>query len=130
MWRSFLPYFRSGSRRKRRCKTGPRITSAARRALIFDALEDRNLLAVTAQLVIDIEPGAAGSNPLQLTALNETLLFQRNTADIWRSNGTDSGTVLVKNLNIPAEGYPSYLSELTNVNGALYYVTHEYGPGT
>ena len=71
-------------------------------------------------VLIDIVSGVGASNPTQFTNVNNTVVFSAtdpvNGVEVWKSDGTASGTVLVKDMN-PAAGssYPQYL---TNVNGA------------
>lgn len=84
-------------------------------------------------LVKDIFPGATGSSPGFVTissttlssaaVLNDVLYFAANDgvngAELWRSDGTESGTYLVKNIRAGATG--SLPSEITVVNGQLLF---------
>ncbi|BBH39037.1 hypothetical protein myaer102_15570 [Microcystis viridis NIES-102] len=67
-------------------------------------------------LVKDINPGS--SNPYDLTAVGNTLFFAAsdgvNGRELWKSDGTAAGTVLVKDIN-PGSGFytssnPRYLT--------------------
>ncbi len=53
-------------------------------------------------MVRDIRPGAYGSNPSSLTDVNGTLYFQAtdgsNGYELWKSDGTFAGTVLVRDI--------------------------------
>jgi ELWxxDGT repeat protein len=83
-------------------------------------------------MVRDITPGpgaAYGSYPDNLTNVNGTLYFSAKQDDIgggtigfelWKSDGTEGGTVLVKNIN-PTSYAGSNPSNLTNVNGTLFF---------
>ena len=55
--------------------------------------------------------------------LNDTLYFGASDGtlgkELWRSDGTEGGTELVKDINPGASG--SSLAELTNVNGMLFF---------
>ncbi|MDG4604397.1 MAG: M10 family metallopeptidase C-terminal domain-containing protein [Defluviicoccus sp.] len=42
--------------------------------------------------------------------------------ELWRSDGTDAGTVLVKDINPGGDSYPS---GLTNVNGTLFFIADD-----
>jgi ELWxxDGT repeat protein len=84
--------------------------------------------------VKDINPGGNSSYPDALTAVNGRLFFTANDGttgeELWTSDGTDSGTVLVKDIytdnSNPYLGYfPRYL---TAVNGELYFAATEVGP--
>ena len=74
-------------------------------------------------MVADIN-GTTGSYPTLLTAVGNTLFFDAYDSthgiELWTSNGTSSGTVLVKDID-PGNG-SSLPSDLTNVNGTLFFV--------
>ena len=94
-----------------------------------------------------------GSYPANLTNVNGQLYFTANDGtngtELWTSDGTESGTTMVKDIypgsttstTITIFGYygdeyktvtfpnGSYPSNLTNVNGALYFTTSD-GNGT
>jgi ELWxxDGT repeat protein len=81
-------------------------------------------------LVKDIVPGgtAAGSHPQRLTNVNGTLFFfakKTLTArfDLWKSDGTANGTVLVKDFGNEI-GYYN-VPKLTNANGTLFFFAPE-----
>ena len=84
-------------------------------------------------MVKDIYPGYQFANvpnnsePRHLTNVNGLLYFTANDGingtELWKSDGTEVGTVMVKNINI----YPNFSdggsdgSMLTDVNGVLYF---------
>lgn len=79
------------------------------------------------QMVKDIFPGTSGGigNYFELTAfvLNDILYFRGddgiNGIELWRSDGTDAGTYMVKNLDGgPGDGAPG---EFASVNNTLYF---------
>src|SRR5262245_49431891 len=77
-------------------------------------------------LVKDINPGSAGSlNPVnsRLFNLGGTLYFSADDGvhgeELWTSDGTADGTVLVKDINPGSAG--SYPNRLTMVNGVVYF---------
>src|SRR5207245_1961410 len=75
------------------------------------------------KLIKNIAPGATSSNPVQLTAVGSNLFFVANNGvsgnELWKSNGTAAGTILVRDINPGSPiSYPRYL---TNVNGALFF---------
>ena len=83
---------------------------------------------VTAQaLVSDIYPGTDGSLPSSLTAYNGQLYFAAEDGtsgkELWRSDGTEAGTVLVKDINPGADG--SFPSGFTVFDGALYFAAND-----
>ena len=53
-------------------------------------------------MVKDIYPGIGSSKPQGLTAIGDTLFFVAHDSshgfELWKSDGTDSGTVLVKDI--------------------------------
>ena len=96
--------------------------------------------------------GTDGSYPSDLTNVNGTLFFSANDdeyrgyglpettgRELWKSDGTAAGTVLVKDINDPpytgsrcdGSHYPqgSYPSYLTNVNGTLFFVADDCNKG-
>ena len=82
-------------------------------------------------LVKDVNSGSHGSNtasyPRSLTNVNGTLFFSANDGshgtELWKSNGTEAGTLMVKDIN-PGRNH-SYPCFLTNVNGTLFFVAQE-----
>ena len=58
----------------------------------------------TTQLVKDIAPGEASSNPLELTATSNAVYFVADDGqhgpELWASDGTKAGTRMVKDVNI------------------------------
>ena len=94
-------------------------------------------------LVADIQPGSGynyttmdfgpySSDPKNLTAVNGTLFFSANDGqtgtELWKSNGTATGTMLVKDI----EAFPtlgSYPINLTNVNGTLFFEAFDLDAG-
>src|SRR5262249_61877943 len=82
-------------------------------------------------LVKDINPGSGDAYPCELTDLDGTLYFvaaeQMKASGypdgtLWKSDGTEAGTVLVKDLN---PGGEISLSFLTNVGGTLYFSAND-----
>jgi ELWxxDGT repeat protein len=80
-------------------------------------------------IVKDVLAGNSGSNPYNLTNVNGTLFFTVwNTWDtpdrieIWKSDGSGSGTVLVKGLEAL---YSNDISQLTSVHGLLAFVFND-----
>ncbi|MBD2699003.1 T9SS type A sorting domain-containing protein [Spirosoma sp. BT702] len=83
-----------------------------------------NTLSVDAQTLIkDIKPGAGSSLPEQLTNINGKLYFVADDGvhgkELWKSDGTEQGTVLVKDI-IPG-AVEGNVKNLTNMNGTLFF---------
>jgi trimeric autotransporter adhesin len=87
----------------------------------------------TSTLVKDINAGSAAgvpnsSLPQDLTAVGTTLFFTAEDGthgrELWKSNGTPAGTLLVKDLDTTGEGSSSP-SSLTNVGGFLYFAAND-----
>src|SRR5262245_6014764 len=91
-------------------------------------------------LVRDIQPGPDGSSPTNLTNIGGTLFFTATRPhggsgstsmdyELWKSDGTSTGTIVVKQLETAFNGfhYPT-VHYLTNVSGTLFF-THAGSPG-
>ncbi|MBA4105895.1 MAG: hypothetical protein C0485_09065 [Pirellula sp.] len=71
------------------------------------------------------------SNPTQLTNVGGKLFFTARNGvagvELWTSDGTSAGTTLVKNIYADSGSTPSSSSptQLTNYNGALYFVADD-----
>ncbi|WP_435353923.1 ELWxxDGT repeat protein [Emticicia sp. SJ17W-69] len=72
-------------------------------------------------------PSAFSNDTYFLTNVNGTLFFVSNNGleggtgsgvELWKSDGTEAGTVLVKNINLTGNSYPR---DLVDVNGVLYF---------
>jgi ELWxxDGT repeat protein len=94
------------------------------RPLRIESLEDRALLTLTPQLVADINQspiGVKSSGPI--VEVNGVAYFSGNDGihgpELWRSDGTTSGTSMVKDIR-PA-GFGSLPFGLTNINGTLFF---------
>lgn len=111
-----------------------------RRRLTLEMLEERRVMAADIELVKDIttrvQTGVAKvSSHLDLHYENVNgILYFANTSpytgsELWRTDGTDSGTYLVKDINSIRETYINGFSTtkgsdpylLTNVNGTLFF---------
>jgi large repetitive protein len=75
-----------------------------------------------ASLVDDLAPGPASSDPQDLTAMNGTLFFTAWTPghgrQLWRTNGTAKGTVMLTHVAGPAGADPQ---DLTVADGVLFF---------
>ena len=119
----------------------PRSTSRHRSRRIahlrLEQLEDRTAPATF--LLKDIRTGASGSVPQHMVNVNGVMFFIANDGstgyELWKSDGTSSGTVLVKNIQPdgpfvnsafnPSRIHPS----LTNVNGTLFFIANDGSTG-
>ena len=100
-------------------------TRNSTRCLSVEWMENRRLLAVDLSLVRDINAVSSteGSTPYSIIDVNGTTFFSASTItsgyELWKSDGTLSGTVLVKDIN--AGSLNAYPLDLTNVNGTLFF---------
>src|SRR5262249_17270199 len=86
--------------------TGPVSRARRRQPLGLEVLEGRVTPSLTPQMVLDINPGAASSYPSwpnsQVVAIGSTTFFTANDGmhgvELWKSDGTAAGTVLVKDI--------------------------------
>ncbi len=71
------------------------------------------------------QSGGGGSNPDFLTNFNGTLFFSAsdgiNGNELWKTDGTAAGTVLVKDIRPGGGGSNSNPEFLTNISGVLYF---------
>jgi len=96
--------------------------------------------AAGTSMVKDIRPGASSSDPgkavissvlsytnFSATVIGGILYFAANDGangvELWRSDGTEAGTSLVKNINPGSAG--STPAELLNVDGVLYFSAND-----
>ncbi|RCJ42063.1 hypothetical protein A6770_35235 [Nostoc minutum NIES-26] len=79
-------------------------------------------------LVKDIYLGSGNSDPSTLINVNGTLYFIADDGihgrELWKSDGTATGTVLVKDINTGGYYY-NQPSSLTNFNGTLYFTADD-----
>ncbi len=105
------------------------------KALAIVSLATPNFAQTKIELIKDIEPGVAGGvlfkDRTQYLAIGNTFYFAGTTSaagqELWKSDGTDAGTVLVKDINVGAAG-----STPTNFNamgGKLYFVADDGAKG-
>ncbi|HKR65267.1 MAG TPA: ELWxxDGT repeat protein [Thermoanaerobaculia bacterium] len=80
-----------------------------------------------AELVKDIRPGSAASNPHQLTPAGSLLYFLADDGthgdELWRTDGTEAGTFLLKDISPGAAS--SAPTSLTAIQGVLYFVAND-----
>jgi ELWxxDGT repeat protein len=96
------------------------------RVLRFEPLEERRLLSGDPRL-IDVNSMGLSSNPYGMTELNGLVFFSANNAatgaELWKSDGTEGGTELVKDIRAGIES--SLSGGFVNVNGALYFSAND-----
>lgn len=103
---------------------GPNSLTVANNSLFFftlgNAVTGQELWKVSTDdvtsIVADIRPGPLGSEPRMLTAANGQLFFTADDGihgrELWRSDGTTAGTVLVQDLLVGAED-----ADIEQING-------------
>ncbi len=77
-----------------------------------------------ASMVKDINPGIYYSNPKYFTALNGDVYFIAETKDkgkeLWKTDGTESGTILIKDINLNEKDGVN-TSRIVTLNNTLYF---------
>jgi ELWxxDGT repeat protein len=71
----------------------------------------------------------AGSTPSRFTLIDNFVMLtacESTDCELWRSDGTEAGTVMVKNIHPYDSAYPEYL---TKVNDTLFFAAIEPGTG-
>src|SRR5437870_1616686 len=117
----------------RRRGSARRPTSRHRfRALLGESLEPRVVLSLTPQLLADANTAPAGifvDGPI--VEVNGVGYFSggygANDHELWKTDGTTAGTVLVKDIFPGSSG--SYPDNLTNINGTLWFSASDGFPG-
>ncbi len=88
-----------------------------------------------AEVVADIHPdGDDNSNPTGLTVIGSTLFFKATDGigvgesgqELWKSDGTEAGTVIVKDINPSGQSVPLWL---TKVGNTLFFSALEFSTG-
>ena len=94
------------------------------RRAVAERCEPRVLLAAT--VVADLNTAPAGSDPQWVTDVNGTAFFAATTpgasTELWKSDGTAAGTVLVKDMAPGSAG--SRPSSLVNLDGTLLFIAY------
>ena len=87
-------------------------------------------------LVKDIYPGDEGffnSDPAYFTLINGTVFFSATTRyewrELWKTDGTEVGTVMVKDIYPGTSASSSSPVNLTNYNGTLYFMARDVEHG-
>src|SRR5204862_289487 len=73
----------------------------------------------------DIIPGAESGGAGELTNVNGTLFFSVMGRELWKSDGTEAGTVFIKDFGPPWNG--STIWGFTSYMGALYFLVNTNG---
>lgn len=85
------------------------------------------------QLVKDIRPGGASSDPRGIANLGGTLLFMANDGthgqELWSSDGSDAGTQLVKDIRAGSSSSTTATVAFVELGGLLYFWAND-GSGT
>src|SRR4051812_32277117 len=112
------------TRRGRRQSVRPRTHT-----MLIEPLEERTLLSLAPSLLKNINLTTPGSNPNNFVAVGDTMFFLatdgRSKETLWKSDGTETGTVKVKDLATP--GLNAYISNMTAAGSLLFFTAFEPG---
>lgn len=115
------------SRGSRISRFSPRPLARPRgRRLQLEALEERQLLSLSPQLVADLNSlvKSDGSSPSNFCQVGSSLYFSATStttgSELWEMDGTTGDTTIVKDI-CPGTGSSSPLN-LVNVGGTLYWI--------
>src|SRR5882762_10015486 len=97
-------------------------------ACAVEALESRRLLSTTPAIIKDINQTSDFLAPSASTLVGNFAYFagQSSASDgqeLWKTDGTAASTVLVKDINPGLSS--SSPTQLTNVNGTLYFLAND-----
>ncbi len=112
--------------------TGTRGINVRRcRRLAFEPLEGRRMLSVVPVELSGVIINPADLEPERTAVINGTMFFvaedAANGRELWKTDGTVSGTEMVK--NIAPGGASSNPEHLTNVNGTLFFTADDGANG-
>ena len=87
----------------------------------FERLERRDLLAFEPLLLGDINLGGASSLPARFTAHDDWAFFSADGA-LWKTDGTEAGTVKIKDVIIRTVQFPEGPRTITSSGEFVYFV--------
>jgi ELWxxDGT repeat protein len=112
------------------CAVGWALAPGPAQAAVAGGPAARPAARPVASLVDDVAPGLASSDPQDLTAMNGTLYFTawspRHGRQLWKTNGTAAGTVMLTHVAGPGGANPQ---DLTVADGVLFFSARDPGHG-
>ena len=73
-------------------------------------------------LIKDINQGSGSSDPKKFTPVGENVFFVANESEVWRTDGTEEGTFLIKDTLNNEISFGRFGKSLTVMNGEVYFV--------
>ena len=88
-----------------------------------ESLEIRQLLSADFQLLQDLNNVPYNSSPEHFVKVGATTFFEANGSELWKTDGTEAGTVRVK--AFPEAYEHPWLGDMIDGNGILYFAAKE-----
>lgn len=91
----------------------------------IEVLESRQMLSVTPELLLDLNPGSTDSEPYFLGKNDDVLFFSAKDdlhgTELWKTDGTPDGTSMILDINGSSYGSVSSHGDAAILDGVIYF---------